>query len=79
MTIQKQVIKCIAQVLSIPEDKLSPETQPSHVAEWTSLIHLNIVMQLEQTFKIQFSPQDLLDMNSIELITYMIETHKHHA
>jgi len=43
------------------------------IAGWDSMAHVNLVLALEQNFDIQFKPEEMLEMLSIELTAMLVE------
>jgi acyl carrier protein len=43
------------------------------IAGWDSVAHVNLVLALEQQFDIQFRPEEMLEMLSIELTARRVE------
>lgn len=61
-----------SDVFEVPLSEISPGSSPDTVATWDSLHHLNLVLALEQEFGIQFSPEEIEQLLSIELIDALI-------
>ena len=61
-----------SDVFEIPVSEIQPESSPDTVATWDSLHHLNLVLALEQEFAIQFTPEEIEQLLSIELIDALI-------
>lgn len=71
-TLRDQVRQVAADIFNVPVDQLSFETTRDEVAQWDSLHHINFVIALEQTFGIQFSPEHMEQMLSLELVTLIV-------
>ena len=67
-----QVRQVAADVFNVPVDRLRLETTRDEVPQWDSLHHINLVIALEQTFGIQFTPEHMEQMLSIELVTLIV-------
>ena len=72
-SILHRVREVVADVFGVPVEQIAPESSPDTIAAWDSLQHLNIVLALEQAFAIQFEPEEIEQMLSVELITMMVE------
>jgi acyl carrier protein len=62
----------VAQVLNLPPAEVSAaraETTPS----WDSLAHLRLLMAVEEEFGVSFSPDQIAELDSVELIGDAIE------
>ncbi len=40
---------------------------------WDSMAHVNLVLAIEQHFDVQFKPEEMLEMLSIELTAMLVE------
>src|SRR5262245_65911023 len=67
-----QIRQVAADVFDVPVDRLRLETTRGEVAQWDSLHHVNLVIALEQTFGIQFTPEQMEQMLSLELVTLIV-------
>ena len=54
-----------ADVLEVPASKISPDSSPETIETWDSVHHLNLVLALEQEFKLQFEPEEIDQMKDI--------------
>ena len=76
-----QVRQVAADVFNVPVDQVRHDATRDDIAEWDSLRHINLVIALEQTFGIQFSPEHMEQMLSLELVTLIVReltaTHDH--
>lgn len=63
----------VADVFQIPLESVRPETSPDTIGTWDSLQHLNLVLALEQEFELQFTPEEIEQMLSVELIEALLD------
>ena len=61
-----------SDVFEVPLSEILPESSPDTISTWDSLHHLNLVLALEQEFAIQFTPEEIEQLLSIELIDALI-------
>jgi len=73
MPLLSRVQRIVSDVLQIALEKVTPETSPDNVETWDSIQHLNLVLSLEQEFGIQFSPEEIEQLLSVDLITAFVE------
>lgn len=70
--IREIVKQVVASVLEMAPSNL-PENAGSETLEaWDSVAHMNIVMALEDEFKIQFTDQQMVELMNIDLIVLTI-------
>jgi acyl carrier protein len=72
-TVFSKVQDLVAQVFGIPVDQVRPESTPETIDTWDSLQHLNLVLALEQEFHVQFTPEEIEQLQSVELISMLVE------
>ncbi len=63
----------LSAVLGVPADRINDDTSPDNVAAWDSVMHLNLVLALEEAFVTSFTPEETLDMTSAKLIRLLLE------
>lgn len=68
-----KVILVATDVFQVPQASLSAGSSPDTIETWDSLHHLNFVVALEQEFNVQFSPEEIEQLLSIELTTALVE------
>ena len=63
----------VADVLRVPADQISRQSSPETLATWDSVQHLNLILALEQQFTLQFEPEEMDEMSSIDHILAVLE------
>ena len=67
-TKSEQVRQIIADTLLMPLEEIGEDASQDSVRNWDSLQQLNLVLALEQTFKVRFKPEEFTVMTSVEKI-----------
>lgn len=62
-----------ADVLKRPIDEVPVAATRESVPGWDSMAHLNLVLAVEQHFDIQFLPDEMLQMLTIELVAMLVD------
>jgi acyl carrier protein len=62
-----------ADIFDLPLDAITAGSCPQTIATWDSLHHINLVLALEQSFDVQFLPEEIVEMLTIERIVVLIE------
>jgi acyl carrier protein len=57
-----------ADVLQVPASQISEQSSSQSISTLDSVHHLNLVLALEQEFNLQFEPEEIDQMNSIQQI-----------
>ncbi len=69
----ENVRRIVSDVFEIPEESVKPDSSPDNVETWDSIHHLNMVLALEQEFGVQFTPEEIEQLLSVELIVALVE------
>jgi acyl carrier protein len=69
-----RVRRVVADVLSLSPEEVSPQSSPETIQLWDSVGHLNLVLALEQEFKVYFSPEQMQEMTSVASIMRILQT-----
>jgi acyl carrier protein len=62
----------VADIFEVPLERVLPESSPDTIETWDSIHHLNLVLALEQEFGIEFSPEEIEQLLSVELIVALL-------
>ena len=62
----------LADVLQISAEEVGPESSPDTIENWDSLQHLNLVLALEQEFAVQFTPEEIEQLLSVQLTADLV-------
>jgi acyl carrier protein len=62
-----------ADIFQVGPNRISRQSSPDTIESWDSLQHLNLILALEQRFGLEFEPEEMERMNSIDAILSIIE------
>jgi len=63
-----RVIGMIESIYSLPPGVVTIDSARGEIEQWDSLGHLVLILQLEQEFGVQLSPEDIETMTSVRAI-----------
>jgi acyl carrier protein len=72
-SVLETVREIASDVFAVSIDRIESGSSPDTIPSWDSLHHINLVLSLEQEFGLQFTPEDMMEMLSIELIVLLVE------
>ena len=72
-TLLLDVRRVAADVLRKTLDEVPASGTRDTISGWDSMAHVNLVLALEQNFDIQFRPEEMLEMLSVELTAMLVE------
>ena len=52
-------------VLDNDEIELKDETVADDIEEWTSLAHIQLIVEIEKAFKLRFTSEEILEWNNV--------------
>ena len=61
-----EIKSVFSEVFKISVDEIPDDLSYGEVAQWDSIGHLNLIVSLENFFKIKFSDEDVLNLLSLE-------------
>jgi acyl carrier protein len=59
------IIEIFNDILGLEEGQLTPESSPEDIDEWDSMANVNIIVALEEEFKIKFKLDDIQDVKVV--------------
>ena len=67
------VRRLAADILKLTVDEVPATATRDTLPVWDSLAHVNLVLAVEQHFDVQFLPEEMLEMLSIELVAMLVD------
>ncbi len=69
----EQVRNVASDIFGIPADKITAESSPETIENWDSMQHLNLVLAIEEKFRVQLDPEDIEQMKNIAAVATLVE------
>jgi acyl carrier protein len=69
------VEKIFAEVFGLPESSIDDGLKLSAIATWDSMAHMQLIVALEESFKVQFSGDEIADMKSVGDARQLLKAH----
>jgi acyl carrier protein len=63
----------IADTLQIPVEAVADDSSPASLPQWDSLGHLDLVMALENYFKVKFTLDEIIELQNVAIIRELIQ------
>jgi long-chain acyl-CoA synthetase len=73
LDIEQRIIGIAANCFKVSAESLSIDDTVDTTIGWDSLSHLELIVTLEETFAIKFSPSDIMQMNSLETVLTTVQ------
>ena len=74
VSVFERVRAIASDILGVPAERITPDSSPESIEKWDSTQHLNLILALEDTFQLQFAPEEMDQMQSIAQITKVVES-----
>jgi acyl carrier protein len=75
MSTDQRIGKLFQDVFGIAASDCNDATSMETVEGWNSVNHLTLVFTLEETFNVQFSPEDISELTSVGRIKAILSQH----
>lgn len=69
---KNRIKNVMAAVFEVPVDEINDESSPGDIESWDSLKHMNLVIALEEEFKIQFEDDEIPSLINLKIIVATI-------
>lgn len=73
MDIKEMVFEVVAQVCETTPDQINEESTIGDFPSWDSMGQLTIIQNLEETFDVEFDPDELMDLEDVSDFIKSIE------
>ncbi len=65
--------KIFSEVFEIKISEINDDSSADNVKKWDSLNHTNLILSLEDEFKISFTADEIIDMLNFKLIKIIVQ------
>jgi acyl carrier protein len=72
-TISDQVRGLASDLFMLPLEDIQPSSSPKTIEAWDSVQHLNLTLDLEMTFGVKFTPEEIQGMTNIASVISTVE------
>jgi acyl carrier protein len=64
--VEQKIKSIMAETFKVEPNAINEDTSPDNLTQWTSLKHVDLVLNLQQAFEIEFTDSQIVE----ELLTY---------
>ncbi len=72
-SVLRQVCQIAADIFNLSVDAITAQSSPETIGGWDSLQHVNLVLALEQSFDVQFLPEEMVEMVTIQRMASLVD------
>lgn len=73
--LDKRLIEAMSRALKLAPDSITPETAHENTEAWDSLAHLNLILEVEETFGVRFSSEEIPLLTSAARLQEALRRH----
>jgi acyl carrier protein len=73
---KNKIKEVLSEVLEMDNSEITDDLNQENCLKWDSLQHLNIMVELEETFDLSFEPEEIADMITLEKIIEIVTSKK---
>lgn len=73
MSIEQRVKRVFGDLFEMDSDEVKSTLEMNDMEEWDSLMHIQLILALENEFSIKFTTQQILNMKSIATIIETVQ------
>jgi len=70
--IKEKILNTMSLVFEVPANEITEESSTDNVANWDSLRQLNLILALEDEFKISIPDEEVGNMVNYRIIFYVV-------
>jgi acyl carrier protein len=71
---ENRIKKVMSNVFNINVDSINNESSPDNIENWDSLKHMNLIVALEEEFRIEFDDEEVVDSMNYALILNILSS-----
>ena len=69
----KKITSLCREVFNNSQLELTLSSSAEEIDEWDSLSHIQLILEIEKTFKVRFSLGELQDLKNIESLVFLVD------
>ena len=69
---KERIKNVMSAVFEIPEEQIENDSSPDTIGSWDSLRHMNLIVALEEEFKVELTDDEILEMMNYKSIESII-------
>lgn len=66
--LKEKCFKIISQLMNVPFEEINEHSSPENMKIWDSFHHINLILALEEEFKIKFTEEEIFQMGNAGII-----------
>ena len=69
---EDKIKEVISNIFGTPLNEINGQSSPDTIENWDSINHMKLITALEEEFDIEFTDEEILEMQNVKLIKYIL-------
>ena len=72
---EDKIKEVFSNIFGTPLNEINGQSSPDTIENWESINHIKLITALEEEFDVEFTDEEILEMQNVKLIKYFL-SHK---
>ena len=73
---EDKIKEVISNIFGTPLNEINGQSSPDTIENWDSINHMKLITALEEEFDVEFTDEEILEMQNVKLIKYILSHFK---
>ena len=69
---EDKIKEVISNIFGTPLNEINGQSSPDTIENWDSINHMKLITALEEEFDVEFTDEEILEMQNVKLIKYIL-------
>ena len=69
---EDKIKEVFSNIFGTPLNEINGQSSPDTIENWDSINHLKLITALEEEFDVEFTDEEILEMQNVKLIKYIL-------
>ena len=69
---EDKIKEVLSNIFGTPLNEINGQSSPDKIENWDSINHMKLITALEEEFDVEFTDEEILEMQNVKLIKYIL-------
>ena len=69
---EDKIKEVFSNIFWTPLNEINGQSSPDTIENWDSINHMKLIIALEEEFDVEFTDEEILEMQNVKLIKYIL-------
>ena len=69
---EDKIKEVFSNIFGTPLNEINGQSSPDTIENWDSINHMKLITALEEEFDVEFTDEEILEMQNVKLIKYIL-------